>query len=90
MKGIFVYVLEFMLTLHKFQNSSSLMRTKFEIWRGQSISKVIQACHTCTVRIVLYIGLWPSSQVSKKINMYSLNDPTTGPEHPIYRTICTI
>ena len=53
MKGIFAYVLEFMLTLDKMQNITTLMCKKLEI-RGQSILKVLQAFHT--VRIVLYIG----------------------------------
>ena len=47
------YVWNFMLTLAKMQNNSTLMWKKFEIW-GWSILKVIQAFHT--VRIVLYIG----------------------------------
>ena len=55
MKGIFAYVLEFMLNFDKCkQDISPLMCTKFEI-RGQSILKVIQAFHT--VRTVLYIVL---------------------------------
>ena len=45
MKGIPIYVLKFMLTLDKMQNTSPLMWTKFEIL-GQSILKVIQALHT--------------------------------------------
>ena len=49
MKDIFVYVLEFMLTLDKMPNISK----KFEIY-GQSILKVIQAFNN--VRIVLYSG----------------------------------
>ena len=39
------YVLEFMLTFDKVQNTSPLMCTKFEIW-GQSILKVFQDFHT--------------------------------------------
>ena len=38
------YVLEFMRTLDKMQNTSPLMCTKLEIW-AQSILKVIQAFH---------------------------------------------
>ena len=53
MKGIFVYVLGFMLTLDIMQNVSTLMCEKFEIY-GQSIMKGIQALHT--VCIVLYVG----------------------------------
>ena len=53
MKGISVYDLEFMLTLAKMQNNSTLMWKKVEIW-GRSILNVIQAVHT--VRIFLYIG----------------------------------
>ena len=49
MKGIFVYVLEFMLTLDEMQNISILMCKKFKIG-GQSILNVIHS-----VRIVLYI-----------------------------------
>ena len=52
-KEIFAYGLEFMLTLAKMQNNSTLMWTKIEIW-GWSILKVIQAFHT--VCIVLCIG----------------------------------
>ena len=50
---IFAYVLEFMLTFDKMQNTSPLMCTKFEIC-GQSILEVIQAFYT--VCIVLHIG----------------------------------
>ena len=32
MKAIFAYVLEFMLTFDKMQNTTSFMCTKFEIW----------------------------------------------------------
>ena len=52
MKGISVYVLEFMFTLAKMQKNSTFMWKKFEIW-AWSILKVIQAFHT--VRILLYI-----------------------------------
>ena len=45
MKGIFVYVLEFMLTLDEMQNIS------IGVIGGQSILKVIHS-----VRLVLYIG----------------------------------
>ena len=45
MKGIFVYVLEYMLTLAKCEKSSKLRLEHL---------KVFQAFHT--VRIVLYIG----------------------------------
>ena len=88
MKGIFVFVLEFMLTLHKVQNSNSLMCTKFKIWAAEhfkSYSSFSYCAHSSVYRV-----FWPSSRVSKKINMYALNDPTTGPEHPIYRTMHTI
>ena len=47
---MFPYVLEFMLTFDKMQNTSHLMCTEFEIW-GQSILKVIQAFHTARVGI---------------------------------------
>ena len=54
MQEIFAYVLEFMLTFDKMQNTSPLMCTRFEIW-GQSIFKVIQAFHT--VHIVCISGV---------------------------------
>ena len=53
MKESFAYVLEFMLSFDKMQNTSPLVCTKFEILE-QSILKVIQAFYA--VRIVLYIG----------------------------------
>ena len=53
MKEFFASVLEFMPTVDKMQNTSSLICSKFEIW-GQSIFKVIQAFHT--ICIVLYTG----------------------------------
>ena len=66
MKGIFVNVLEFMLTFDKMQNTSPLMCTKFEICMP-SILRVIQAFHT--VRIVLYIGCsGPVVEDQNKIN----------------------
>ena len=40
MKGIFAYVLEFMLTFDKMQNTNPLMCIKFEIL-GQGILEVI-------------------------------------------------
>ena len=52
MKVDSVYVLEFMPTFNKMQNTGHLMCTKFKI-SGQSILKVIQTFPT--VRIVLYI-----------------------------------
>ena len=51
MKGIFVDVLGFMLTLDKMQNIITLMCTEVDNL-GQRIFKVIQAFHT--VCIVLY------------------------------------
>ena len=45
MKGIVVYVLEFILTFDKMQNTSPLMCTKFEI-QDENILKVIQAFDT--------------------------------------------
>ena len=68
MKGIFVYVLEFMLSLDKMQNISILMCKKFRTW-GQSILKVIQAFHTeC---IVLYI--WCSGPASNWVVHIGIN-----------------
>ena len=64
---MFAYVLEFILTFNKMQNTSPLKCTKFEIC-GQSILKVIQAFHD--VRIVLYIGCsGPVVECLYKINM---------------------
>ena len=66
-KENFAYILEFMLTFEKMQNTNPLMCTKFEIWR-QGILEVIQALHT--VRIVLYIGCFgPGVECLNKINM---------------------
>ena len=50
MKCIFVYVLEFMLTLDKMQNISTLMCKSS---KSEGILKAIQAFHA--VHIVLYI-----------------------------------
>ena len=75
-----------MLTLNKVQNTSPFI--KFEIW-AQSILNVIQAFHT--VRIVLYIRCSGAVvEYLKRINIYAVDDPTTGPEHPIYRTMRTV
>ena len=41
MQEIFAYVLEFMLTFDKMQNTNPLMNTKFKI-EGQGILEVIQ------------------------------------------------
>ena len=87
MKGIFVYVLELMLTLDKMQNASPLMCTKFEIY--DSILKVIQAFQTVYTHSSVYQVFWPSSTGYNKINLYAVNDPITGPEHLIYRTMHT-
>ena len=65
MKSIFVYVLEFMLTVDKMQNISTLMCKNFEIL-GQSILKVIQAFHT----VHIYIGC--SGSVNILILLYPL------------------
>ena len=83
MKGIYVYVLEFMLTLDKVQITSHFLYARIETW-GQSILKVIQAFHT--VSIALYIGC--SCPVVE--DMYAVDNPTTGPEHRIYRTMRTV
>ena len=60
------------------QNTNPLLCAKFEFC-GQSILEAIQAFHT--VRIVLYIEC--SGPVVS-------HDPTTWPEHPIYKTMCTV
>ena len=64
---MFAYVLEFMLTFDKMQNTSPLMCTTFEVCR-QSILKVIQAFHT--VCIVLYIG--SSGQIVECLNKINM------------------
>ena len=57
-------------------------------FRGQSILKVVHAFHT--VCIGLYIGCsGPVVMDLNKINV-SVDDPITGPEHPIYRTMHTV
>ena len=85
MKEMFAYVLEFMLTLTKMQNNSTLMWKKFEIW-GWSILKVIQAFHT--VCIALYIEC--SGRVVDCNISIQFQHSTTGPEQPIYRTMSTV
>ena len=77
MQEVFAYVLQFMLTFDKMQNTNPLMCTEFEIW-GQSILEDIQA-----VRIVLYIGC--TGPVVECL-YETVNDPTTGPEHTHTRT----
>ena len=72
MKEIFAYVLEFMLTFDKMQNTSPLMFTKFESC-GQSILEVIQAFHT--VHIVLHIGC--SGPIVECLNKININQSTT-------------
>ena len=73
---MFVYVLEFMLTFDKMQNTNPLMCTKFEIC-GQSILKIIQAFHT--VRIVLHIRCsGPVVECLNKINMLQSTIRTQG------------
>ena len=49
-KQIFAYILEFILTLAKMQDNSTLLRKKFDIW-GWRILEVNHSFHT--VRIVL-------------------------------------
>ena len=78
MNEILAYVLEFMLTVDKMQNTSHLMCTKFEIL-GQRILKVIQAFHT--ERIVMYIGC--SGTVVECLNKINILQTTTRPlGHP--------
>ena len=72
MKEIFAYVLEFMLTYNKMQNTNPLMCTKFEIW---GFLQVIQTFHT--IRIVLYIGC--SGPVVECLNKINMNQSTTRP-----------
>ena len=74
MKEIFDYVLEFMLTFDKKQNTDPLICIKFEIW-GQSILEVFQAFHT--VCIVLYIGC--SGPVVECLNKINMKQSTTQP-----------
>ena len=70
MKEVFAYVLEYMLTFDKTQNTNPLMCTEFESW-GQGILEVIQAFHS--VRIVLYIRCsGPVVECLNKINMNHL------------------
>ena len=85
MKGIFVYVLEFMLTFDKMQNTSPLLCTNYEIW-WQSILKVIQAFHT--VRIVLYIGCsGPVVENLYKMNMLQSTTQSLNQDTP-YTELC--
>ena len=85
MKEICAYVLEFMLTFDKMQNTNPLMCTKFEIW-GKSILEIIQAFHT--VRIVLYIGY--SSPVVECLNKINMKQATTRPlgQNTRYTDLC--
>ena len=71
---MFAYILKFMLTFHKMQNTNLVMFTKFEIW-GQSILEVIQAFHT--VRIVLYTGF--SGPVVECLNKIIMKPSTSRP-----------
>ena len=72
MEETFAYVLEFILTFDKMQNTNPFICTKFET-RGQGILEVIQAFHT--VRIVLYIGC--SGPVVKCLNKINMKQSTT-------------
>ena len=57
------------------------LSTQLEIW-GRSIFNVIRVFHN--VRIVLYIGCsGPDCNI-----LILFRHWTTGPEHPVYRTIC--
>ena len=72
----FAYVLEYMLTFDKIQNTSPLMCTKFEIG-GQSILKVI-----------LNIGCsGPAVKCLDKLDKINMLQPTTRPlTHCIYNS----
>ena len=72
MKEFFSYVLEFMITFDKMQNTIPLMCTNFEI-REQNILKVIQSFHT--ICIILYIGC--SDPVVECLNKINLLQSTT-------------
>ena len=74
MKEIFAYVLEFMLTFDKMQNTNPLKCTKFANLRTEHM-EVIQVFHT--VRIVLYIGC--SGPVDECLNKINMKQPTTQP-----------
>ena len=72
----FAYVLEFMLTFDKMQNTHPLMCTTFETsWQGTL--EVIQSFHN--VRIVLYMGCsCPGVECLNKINMNQWTTPPLG------------
>ena len=82
---MFAFVLEFMLTVDKMQNTNPLLCTKFEIW-GKSILEVIQAVHT--VCIVLYIGY--SAPVVECLNKINMKQATTLPlgQNTRYTELC--
>ena len=79
---MFAYVLEFVLSFDKMQNTSPLMCTNCEIL-GHSILKVIQAVHT--VRIVLNIGC--SGPVVEFLNKISMLQSTTSPLGVLYEML---
>ena len=51
--------------------------------------KVIQTFHTVYTHSSVYQVFLPSIREYNEINMYAVSGPITGPEHPIYRTMCT-
>ena len=73
-----------MLTLDKMQSTSPLMCIKV-----RNLEEVIPVFHTG--RIVLYIRCSvPVVMGLNKSNMYKVDEPITGPEHRICRTMRTV
>ena len=69
-------ITEIAIIVHKAQN---LRAQHFESYSSFSY----------LTHISVYPVFWPSSRGSK-INMYAVDDPTTGPEHLIYRVMRTV
>ena len=82
---LYAYVLKFMLSLDKMQNTSPLMCPSFKIL-GKSILKDIQAFDT--VHIVLYIG--SSGPVVECLNKFNMLQSTTRPlgQNTRYTELC--
>ena len=61
-----------------------------KVWLGElkydAADKETDTENSCSY---VYRVFWPSSRVSKQNQYETVNDPTTGQEHPIYRTMRT-
>ena len=87
MKEIFVFVLEFMLTLAKMQNNyfNAKKVRNLRLEHFESYSSFLYCTHSFVYRV-----FWPSGRVVNCYILILFRNSTTGPEHLIYRTMRTV